>query len=163
MTAGNRPPYSGRSSCGISITKQAGCPNWAARLSVNSPFMKANYFAYINSAAINTKSTTTLRNNYRWAEPDNGNGVSGPHNAVTAKGGITTARINNHATPRGGGDACPWSLNNCGPNDEPFSFHTGGALAAYGDGHVQFLRDSITAQVLRAICTPDGAETLSAD
>jgi prepilin-type processing-associated H-X9-DG protein len=85
------------------------------------------------------------------------NGVSGPHQDAVNK----TARINNNSTPNGGPSSCPWSANNCGPNDEPFSFHTGGVNAVFGDGHVQFVRDSISALVLRALCTPDGGETVS--
>lgn len=119
-----------------------------------SPFMKASYSAYLNSGS---PSPSGLRNNYRWAEPDTGNGVSGPHKATDTQ----QAKINNNATPKGGPATCPWSVNNCGPNDEPFSFHTGGAQAVFGDGHVQFLRESITPQVLRAICTPDGGETIT--
>ena len=126
-----------------------------------NPFMKANYSAYANVAA-GVKSPSGLRNNYRWAEPDNANGVSGPHKAVSP--GSTQAKINNHASPRGGtGTGCTWDNNNCGPNDEPFSFHTGGCQAVYGDGHVQFIRDSISPQVLRAICTASGGETVTTD
>ena len=124
-----------------------------------SPFMKAAYPAYSGSSA---PSPSGLRNNYRWAEPDSANGVSGPHKAVSP--GSTQAKINNHANPKGGiGSGCPWELNNCGPNDEPFSFHTGGCQAVYGDGHVQFIRDSISPQVLRAICTASGGETVTTD
>jgi prepilin-type N-terminal cleavage/methylation domain-containing protein/prepilin-type processing-associated H-X9-DG protein len=124
-----------------------------------SPFMKANYSAYPGSGST---SPSGLRNNYRWAEPDNANGVSGPHKAVSP--GSTQAKINNHSNPKGGvGTGCPWDLNNCGPNDEPFSFHTGGCQAVYGDGHVQFIRDSISPQVLRAICTASGGETVTTD
>ncbi len=121
-----------------------------------SPFMKSNYMAYGGSGAA---SPTGLRNSYRWAEPDNSNGVSGPHNATDNK----VAKINNHSTPIGGGSTCPWSVNNCGPNGEPFSFHSGGCNAIWGDGHVQFVRDNISAQVLRSILTPEGGETLNID
>ncbi len=122
-----------------------------------APFMKANYTEI--SGAIDA-SPAGLRNNYRWAEPDNANGVSGPHQATDTK----EARVNNHATPKFGvAGICPWSANNCGPNDEPFSFHTGGCLAVYGDGHVQFIRDSIPGTTLRAIMTASGGETVSID
>ena len=123
-----------------------------------SPFMKANYLAYGGSGS---PSPSGLRNNYRWAEPDNSNGVSGPHKATS--GASTQARINNNSTPKGGPAGCSWSVNNCGPNDEPFSFHTGGAQAVFGDGHVQFLRDGLSPQVLRAICTPAGGEVVTID
>jgi prepilin-type N-terminal cleavage/methylation domain-containing protein/prepilin-type processing-associated H-X9-DG protein len=122
-----------------------------------SPFMKSNYVDAC-SACID-KSPTGLRNNYRWGEPDNANGVSGPSNSSASK----VAKINNYATPLGGPPECRWSLNNCGPNDEPFSFHPGGAMALFGDGHVQFLRDSTAAPVLRALCTADGGETIPAN
>jgi prepilin-type N-terminal cleavage/methylation domain-containing protein/prepilin-type processing-associated H-X9-DG protein len=121
-----------------------------------SPFMKANYKAYGGSGA---PSPTGLRNNYRWAEPDNGNGVSGPHQATDTK----VAKINNHGNPIGGGTTCPWSLNNCGPNDEPYAYHSGGCNAVWGDGHVQFIRDAISPQVLRGILTPEGGETVNID
>ncbi len=41
--------------------------------------------------------------------------------------------INNSNRPMGGG-ANAWSTKNCGPNDEIFSFHTGGAQGVFGDG-----------------------------
>jgi prepilin-type N-terminal cleavage/methylation domain-containing protein/prepilin-type processing-associated H-X9-DG protein len=117
--------------------------------------MKANY-ADANSFGVD-KSPTGLSNNYRWANPDIANGVSGPHQDAVNK----LARINNNATPRGGPTNCSWSLNNCGPNDEPFSFHTGGCQAVFGDGHVQFLRDNTNALTLRALMTADGGEVLN--
>ncbi len=122
-----------------------------------SPFMKANYVD--NCSDCSNKSPTGLRNNYRWGEPDSANGVSGPHNDGTNK----VARLNNNATPKGGPTTCPWSTNNCGPNDEPFSFHSGGVQAVFGDGHVQFLRDSISFQTLRAIMTADGGDQVNLD
>ena len=123
-----------------------------------SPFMLANYKAYSGSGS---PSPSGLRNNYRWAEPDSANGVSGPHKATGASS--TQAKINNNASPKGGPPGCSWSLNNCGPNDEPFSFHSGGVNAVFGDGHVQFVRDSISPQVLRAVCTANGGEVQSID
>jgi len=121
-----------------------------------SPFMKAGYAAYGGSGA---PSPSGLRNNYRWAEPDSANGVSGPHQSS----GDRTARINNNPTPRGGPPECTWEKNNCGPNDEPFSFHTGGAQAVFGDGHVAFLRETVSAQVLRAICTASFGDIYTLD
>ena len=122
-----------------------------------SPFMKAGYADACSDCL--DKSPTGLKNNYRWAEPDCANGVSGPHQATDTQ----VAAINNHASPKGGSTACPWSANNCGPNDEPFSFHPGGCMAVWGDGHVVFIKQTISAQVLRAICTPSGGESLTLD
>jgi prepilin-type N-terminal cleavage/methylation domain-containing protein len=119
--------------------------------------MLAKYFDF-NPNGVD-KSPTGRSNNYRWAEPDIANGVSGPdHDTVN-----TQARLNNNATPRGGPASCPWYANNCGPNDEPFSFHTGGCLSVFGDGHVQFVRDSIDPFTLRALCTPTGGEVFALD
>jgi prepilin-type N-terminal cleavage/methylation domain-containing protein/prepilin-type processing-associated H-X9-DG protein len=113
------------------------------------PFMKAAYAD--NCPTCVDKSPTGLRNNYRWAEPDVANGVSGPPNATV---GNLKGVINQNATPTGGPVDCPWSANNCGPNDEPFAFHPSGCNALFGDGHVQFLRTSITPQVMRLLCDP---------
>src|SRR5207249_637581 len=90
------------------------------------------------------KSPSGLSNNYRWAEPDIANGISGPDQDTVNK----MARLNNNANPQGGPSSCPWSLNNCGPNDEPFSFHSGGCMAVFGDGHVQFVKNTIDPFVL---------------
>jgi hypothetical protein len=68
--------------------------------------------------------------------------------------------VNNHAIPRGGPTTCPWTTNNCGPNDEPFSFHTGGCLGLYGDGSVRFVRDTIAPTIIRAVVTPNGGEVI---
>ena len=103
------------------------------------------------------KSPTGLRNNYRWGEPDVANGVSGPHLSTSS----TQAKINNNSSPIGGPTTCRWNQNNCGPNDEPFSFHSGGCNAVFGDGHVQFLSDSITPQTLRGILTPDNGDIVN--
>lgn len=94
---------------------------------------------------------------YAWADPNMGNGVSGP-------GGGTIRPINNNNNPRGGPSSCLWSVNNCGPNDEPFGFHTGGVLAVFGDGSVRFLRDSITMNQMSILCSPaDGNPTPNID
>lgn len=99
-----------------------------------------------NAAETPTPSGNRALN--RWAEPDNGNGVSGPPGAA---GGMVV--INNNATPIGGPSTCPWSSNNCGPNDEIFSFHTGGANVVVCDGSVHFITDSIDAKVMRFLVT----------
>ena len=91
----------------------------------------------------------------RWAEPDQANGVSGPPGMSNGNSKI----VNNNATPLGGPSTCPWTTNNCGPNDEAFSYHTGGANAIFGDGHVQFIRDTIPVVTMRNLCTPNGGET----
>ncbi|HEV3143009.1 MAG TPA: DUF1559 domain-containing protein [Gemmataceae bacterium] len=100
-----------------------------------------------------------LRCNYRWAEPDIANGVSGPHQATDSK----VARVNNHERPLGGQPYCPWALQNCGPNDEPFGFHTGGVMAVFGDGSVRFLGNSVSAHTLRNLCAAADGEVIGSD
>jgi prepilin-type N-terminal cleavage/methylation domain-containing protein len=97
----------------------------------------------------------------RWADPDCASGVSGPPNEET--GGRTQSIINNHKNPLNGPPACPWSTNNCGPNDEPFSTHAGGLVAAgFADGSVRFLSETLDVQVVRQLSDPTDGETLTA-
>lgn len=83
---------------------------------------------------------------WRWAEPDTAIGISKP--------------INNSKNPMGGPTGCLWTVNNCGPFDEIFSFHTGGAQVLLGDGSVRFLSENLNTGVLRALVTPKGGEVV---
>jgi prepilin-type N-terminal cleavage/methylation domain-containing protein/prepilin-type processing-associated H-X9-DG protein len=90
--------------------------------------------------------TSGGRRMYAWADPDAvTNGLSGPSNAL----GSRIMQVNNYASPIGGPPECRWSVNNCGPNDEPFSFHDGGVNVVMGDGSVRFLSSSIDALTLK--------------
>ena len=93
---------------------------------------------------------------WRWAEADNGFGVSG---AINNK-----FRPMNEAT---GWQAPPGALstggNNAGANDEIFSFHPGGANCLFGDGSVRYLKDTINLVTLRGAVTLAGGEVISAD
>jgi hypothetical protein len=84
------------------------------------------------------------RRHWRWAEPDNTSGCS--------------KVMNNNATPFGGPPTCPWTYHDCGPNNEWFSFHNGGAHACLGDGSVRFFRDSISLRTVYALGTRDNGE-----
>lgn len=85
---------------------------------------------------------------FAWADPDAvSNGFSGPSNANPAAN--RRAVFNNHKTPLGGPPGCPWLTNNCGPNDEPFSFHPGGVNAVMGDGSVRFVAETTDTLVLK--------------
>jgi prepilin-type N-terminal cleavage/methylation domain-containing protein len=88
------------------------------------------------------------RRMYAWADPDSGtNGLSGPSNAIAPAS--RKAGINLYKTPVGGPAACTWATNNCGPNDEPFSFHAGGCHAVMGDGSVRFVAENIDTMLLK--------------
>lgn len=99
----------------------------------------------------------------RWADPDCASGVSGPPNeeSIVPR---TQSIINNTKNPIGGNAAtCTWNMNNCGPNDEPFSSHAGGGcFGGLADGSVSWFDQSLDVQVLRQLCDPaDGEAPLS--
>jgi prepilin-type N-terminal cleavage/methylation domain-containing protein len=106
-----------------------------------------------------------LRRVHAWADPDAAtNGVSGPPGGPSFRARV----LNNNAQPVGGPPGpipvgCPWSLNNCGPNDEPFAFHSGIVMAAMGDGSVRAFRDSYDPLVVKALVTAAGGEVVSAE
>ena len=85
----------------------------------------------------------------RWAEPNNGNGVSGPPNATA---GNLKGIINQHNVDPQNAD-CPWSKNNCGPNDEPFSFHPAGINAVFADSSTHFLTEQMDPIMMRYLVT----------
>jgi prepilin-type N-terminal cleavage/methylation domain-containing protein/prepilin-type processing-associated H-X9-DG protein len=101
------------------------------------------------------------RRMYAWADPEAvTNGVSGPSNSLATN---KLAKINNNANPVGGPTDCRWTVNNCGPNDEPFSFHTGGANAVMGDGSVRFIRDSLDALNLKWLSGASDGRIINGD
>jgi prepilin-type N-terminal cleavage/methylation domain-containing protein/prepilin-type processing-associated H-X9-DG protein len=109
---------------------------------------------------IGTGAITTARRVFAWADPDAvTNGFSGPSNATTDK----TAKFNNYKTPMGGPAECLWSVNNCGPNDEPFAFHPGGVNVVMGDGSVRFITETMDALVLKALCGAIDGTTVQID
>ncbi|QEL18383.1 DUF1559 family PulG-like putative transporter [Limnoglobus roseus] len=106
-------------------------------------------------------SPAAFRKGWRWAEPDSGNGVSGPDGDTSTVGGAAGTfankaqrAINNNSIPFGGPTTCPWGTNNCGPNDEVFSFHNNGANVLFGDGHVTFVNQDVDLVTFRRMCTP---------
>lgn len=89
----------------------------------------------------------------RWADPDVGSGVSGQTSNTV---GGSNQFINGNRTLGPIGPAnCYWYSNNCGPNDEPFSAHSGGVFAVFGDGRAKFISDSLNFVVLRQLCVPN--------
>ncbi len=94
-----------------------------------------------------------FRRYWRWAEPDGSYGVSG---APNNKGTPT-----NEGTPYA--TTTVSAGNNCGANDELFSFHPGGINCLFGDGSVHFVKNSISVVTLRGLVTAAGGEVLSSD
>lgn len=98
---------------------------------------------------------------YVWAEPNIANGISGPPVGPPIPNVDGIRPINNNNSKMGGPAGCLWSTDGCGPNDEPFSFHTGGALALFGDGSVKFIRETITMSQMRLLCDPADGLSIS--
>jgi prepilin-type N-terminal cleavage/methylation domain-containing protein/prepilin-type processing-associated H-X9-DG protein len=90
------------------------------------------------------------RRYWRWAEPDNGFGVSGKPNNKYRPDREETFYIEGISAG-----------NNAGANDELFSYHPGGVNVLMGDGSVRFVRDNINLKVLRSAVTLNGGEIVS--
>ena len=92
-------------------------------------------------------NTPADRRSWAWADPDNAYNVD--------------KLVNNTQSPVGGGTDCPWGDVNCGPNEETFSFHPGGANASLADGSVHFVDGNVSAQVFAALMSKNGGEVVS--
>ena len=116
--------------------------------------------AYTLGIAIDNTSFATRRF-WRWGEQDSGFGVSGDPTQNTKTPGFKIINNNNSSPGTDGPLTCNWlAINNCGTNDEIFSFHTGGANVVFADGHVAFLKDSITPTTAAALVSRDGGEVI---
>lgn len=62
----------------------------------------------------------------------------------------------------GCGADCRIAMNKRNDN-EPFSFHSVGANFLFSDGHIQFVRDSVSLTTLAALCTRAGGEVVPGD
>ncbi|MGL4555083.1 MAG: DUF1559 domain-containing protein [Gemmataceae bacterium] len=59
-------------------------------------------------------------------------------------------------TPASG---CTFAMNRRNDN-EPYSFHAGGANCLFGDGHIQFVADGVALGTMAALCTRSGGEVV---
>ncbi|HKB02214.1 MAG TPA: DUF1559 domain-containing protein, partial [Gemmataceae bacterium] len=85
---------------------------------------------------------------WRWASPDVATGIKNPVNSCKSGGyGLPFA-------------PCDWSNHDVGPNSEMFSFHGNGCFVCFADGHVQFMRESVSLNVILALASRAGGETL---
>ncbi len=90
---------------------------------------------------------------WRWADPGNAFGTSG--------------QPNNLGQPTNEGT--PWATTSvsagdqAGQNEEPYSFHSGGINALFGDGSVHFIKTTINLVAFRGVLTLSGGEVVSSD
>lgn len=89
---------------------------------------------------------------WRWADPDTASGLKRKLNN-TAGATMTAPDSNILSTDLTACYNTSWTVHDCGPNNEAFSFHGGGAHMLFADGHVSFVRDGVSPDVLLAICT----------
>ena len=95
---------------------------------------------------------TGQRRYWRWADADGSFGVS--------------TQPNNKARPmKTNGFYLPPDKtiegNNCGANDEAFSFHPGGVNVLMGDGSARFIKESINIVTWRSLISRAGGEVIS--
>jgi prepilin-type N-terminal cleavage/methylation domain-containing protein/prepilin-type processing-associated H-X9-DG protein len=57
---------------------------------------------------------------------------------------------------------CPFPVNKKNDN-EPYSFHPGGVNVVFGDGHVQFMRETMPLRTFAALCTRNAGEVVNID
>ena len=136
--------------------------------------------SYVPEAGASSAATGKTTPN-RWADSESGSGISGQANEESSTslsrtqpvvngnkgippgrsskyGGSTAATGVSYGTT-GAGD-CSWHLNNCGPNNEPFSLHAGaGCYAGFADGSVKWLSERVNFQTIRQLADPADGET----
>ena len=121
----------------------------------------------VTGDATGNTTGTTAHGVWRWADADAcGSGLSGPFGNNSTIGQYSGQVINQNRYPIGGPVAAPgvggvkgcqgtgsWCQNNCGANDEPFSWHSGGCNCVMVDGSVRFLSDQLDPVTLRRLVT----------
>ncbi len=112
--------------------------------------------------SIDEGSSFPTRRFWRWGEQDNGFGVSGDPLLNTITTAFKIINNNNQDATTDGPNGCWRLINNCGPNDEIFSFHPGGANVVFADGHVAFLSETTTPVVVASLVSRSGGEVVSA-
>jgi prepilin-type N-terminal cleavage/methylation domain-containing protein/prepilin-type processing-associated H-X9-DG protein len=97
-------------------------------------------------------ATNGRKHHWRWADPDTASGMKRKLNN-TAGASMTTPDPN--VTPNDFTQCVnsSWTVHDCGPNNEGFSFHGAGAHMAFADGHVTFMRDDVPYAILNALGT----------
>lgn len=121
----------------IMLAEAAGQPTV---FTADGPMNAARFALYTDDKIVDLGGTYAPADGTGWADPDGGFSING----ATADG----------LTKYG-----PFMINRINVS-EVFSFHTGGAMAALGDGSVRFLSENMDTLVFVAACTRAGGEVL---
>jgi prepilin-type processing-associated H-X9-DG protein len=94
-----------------------------------------------------------------WGEQQNSFEVHGSSNDGTLRPGVCAVNCCNTYAIGPGGSPTDGGRNY--EDGEFYSFHPGGAHAAFADGSVRFMQSSMAIRVLSALCTRQGGEVVS--
>jgi prepilin-type N-terminal cleavage/methylation domain-containing protein/prepilin-type processing-associated H-X9-DG protein len=126
----------------------------------NTAYIDPAYTLGIN----NDGSGFSTRRFWRWGEQDSAFGVSGdPTQNINSQyaNAFKIINNNNQSPSTDGPLTCNWkATNNCGTNDEIFSFHINGANVVFADGHVAFLTDSLQPTLVSALVSRSAGEVV---
>jgi prepilin-type N-terminal cleavage/methylation domain-containing protein/prepilin-type processing-associated H-X9-DG protein len=142
LPAGDTPTPSGR----------RALPRWAEPDNANGVSGQASAY---NDGGANSYIPPVINGNQapKGGPGGYGSAVAKPYQLI-----YTADPASGNYTNAGSGAAlngvCGWYWNNCGPNDEFFSFHPSGINVLMADGGVHFLSEQIDPITLRYLTTP---------
>jgi prepilin-type N-terminal cleavage/methylation domain-containing protein/prepilin-type processing-associated H-X9-DG protein len=82
---------------------------------------------------------------------------------VDSEGPFSLDGSNQDGSVQGQGPVLTPKAVNATNENEPYSFHSGGANVLFADGHVKFVRESIKLEVFAALCTRAAGEVVGMD
>jgi prepilin-type N-terminal cleavage/methylation domain-containing protein/prepilin-type processing-associated H-X9-DG protein len=124
-----------------------GLPRWAEPDNANGVSGQANAY----NGSIGTFIPKLINGNgYPQGGPGGyGSTVAEPYQLVNT----SSAATGSYTVAPPAGNPCGWYWNNCGPNDELFSWHNAGTNVLMCDGSVHFLSEQIDPITLRYLAT----------
>ncbi len=129
------------------VGRNENMDGWDANHAGGGKYLVNEYYDPVASEAL---GAPTKRCHWRMVDPDTASGMLQKVNN-SAGGSMDYADPNVDSANKCYGFS--WHAHDCGPNNEAFSFHGPGAHVAFADGHVVFMRQTVTQEVLRALGT----------
>ncbi|MGL4419047.1 MAG: DUF1559 domain-containing protein, partial [Gemmataceae bacterium] len=81
---------------------------------------------------------------------------------IDSEGPFSVDGASNDGSLEGCGTNCQNAMNKRNDN-EAYSFHPGGGNFLFGDGHVQFIRETIPIKTFAALVTRNGGEVINSN